>query len=125
MIITDLEAEQEHITELYEDATSCIPVLLENDEGLPLSEIYAPLLIEEDLGAMKRTRRPDEPIGSKTVHSVQDVFYVGKKLSTRILIKGEAGSGKSVSAWKEHGSLPHHIARTLTARRICLGHSIS
>ena len=26
---------------------------------------------------------------------------------------------------KEHGSLPHHIARTLTARRICLGHSKS
>ena len=26
---------------------------------------------------------------------------------------------------KEHGSLPHHIGRTLTARRICLGLSIS
>ena len=26
---------------------------------------------------------------------------------------------------KEHGSLPHHIARTLTARKICLGHRIS
>ena len=26
---------------------------------------------------------------------------------------------------KEHGSLPHHIARTLIARRICLGHIIS
>ena len=26
---------------------------------------------------------------------------------------------------KEQGPLPHHIARTLTARRICLGHSIS
>ena len=26
---------------------------------------------------------------------------------------------------KEHGSLSHHIARTLTARRIYLGYSIS
>ena len=26
---------------------------------------------------------------------------------------------------KEHGSLPNHIARTLTARRICLGRSKS
>ena len=48
---------------------------------------------------MKRTRRPDEPSGSKTLKSVQGVFYVrdrdaGEKLSTRILIKGEAGSGK-------------------------------
>ena len=25
---------------------------------------------------------------------------------------------------KEHGSLVHHIARTLTDRRICLGNSI-
>ena len=27
--------------------------------------------------------------------------------------------------YKEHGALPHHIALTLTARRIFLGHSIS
>ena len=100
MIIADLADEQEHLTELYEDATSCIPVLLENDEGLPLSEIYAPLLIEEDLDAMKRTRRPDEPSGSKRLANVQGVFYVGDKLSTRILIKGEAGSGKSVFCLK-------------------------
>ena len=26
--------------------------------------------------------------------------------------------------FKEHGSFPYHIARTLTVRRICLGHSI-
>ena len=105
MIIADLATEQEHLTEIYEDATSCIPVLLEDDEGLPLSEIYAPLLIEEDLDAMKRTRSPDEPSGSKTLDNVQSVFYVhnrdgGEKLSTRILIKGEAGSGKTVFCLK-------------------------
>ena len=105
MIIVDLADEQENLTELYEGATSCIPVLLENDEGLPLNEIYAPLLIEEDLDAMKRTRRPDEPSGSKTLESVKSVFHVcdrdgDVKLSTRILIKGEAGSGKSVFCLK-------------------------
>ena len=105
MIIADLVDEQEHLTELYEDVTSCIPVLLDDDEGLPLSEIYAPLLIEEDLDAMKRTRRPDEPSGSKRLDKVQGVFYVHdrdgvKKLSTRILIKGEAGSGKSIFCLK-------------------------
>ena len=105
MIFSDLADEQEHLTELYGNVTQCIPVLLENDEGLPLSEIYAPLLIEEDLDAMKRTRRPDEPSGSKTLESVQGVFHVrdrdgGEKLSTRILIKGEAGSGKSVFCLK-------------------------
>ena len=54
---------------------------------------------------MKRTRRSDEPGGSKTLDSVRNVFYVrdrdaGEKLSTRILIKGEAGSGKSVFCLK-------------------------
>ena len=100
MIIAGLADEQEHLAELYEDVTSCIPVLLENDRGLPLSEIYAPLLIEEDLDAMKRTRRPDEPSGSKTLDSVQGVFYVGEKLSTCTLTKGVAGSGKSVFCLK-------------------------
>ena len=100
IITVDLADEREHLTELYENVTSCIPVLLENDEGLPLSEMYAPLLIEEDLDAMKRTRRPDEPSGSKTLESVRGVFYVRDKISTRILIKGEAGSGKSVFCLK-------------------------
>ena len=102
---SDIAEEQKHLTELYKDVTDCIPVLLEDQEGLPVGEIYAPLLIEEDLDAMKRTRRPDEPSGSRSLDSVQSLFYVrdrdgGKKLSTRILIKGEAGSGKSVLCLK-------------------------
>ena len=102
---TDMTTEQKRLTGLYKDVTDCIPVLLEDHEGLPLSEIYAPLLIEEDLDAMKRTRRPDEPSGSKTLKSVRNVFYIrdrdgGEKVSTRILIKGEAGSGKSVFCLK-------------------------
>ena len=103
--IADLETEQNRLTGLYRDVTNCIPVLLEDHEGLPVSEIYAPLLIEKDLDTMKRTRRPDEPSRNKTLKSVQDVFYVrdrdaGEKLSSRILIKGEAGSGKSVFCLK-------------------------
>ena len=100
-----MATEQKRLTRWYRDVTDCIPVLLEDHEGLKVSEIYAPLLIEEDRDAMKRTRRPDEPSGSKTLKSVQGVFYVrdcedGEKLSTRILIKGEAGSGKSVLCLK-------------------------
>ena len=100
-----MATEQKRLTGIYRDVTDCIPVLLGDQEGLPLSEIYAPLLIEEDLGAMKRTRRPDEPSGSRTLDSVRNVFYVrdrddGEKLSTRILIKGEAGSGKTVFCLK-------------------------
>ena len=100
-----MAAEQKRLTGLYKDITDCIPVLLEDNKGLPINEIYAPLLIQEDLDAMKRTWRPDEPSGSKTLDSVRDVFFFrdrdrDEKLSTRILIKGEAGSGKSVFCLK-------------------------
>ena len=105
VIFAELATEQKRLTGLYKDVMDCIPVLLEDHEGLPVSEIYAPLLIEEDLDAMKRTRRRDEPGGSKKLESVQNVFYVHDRdgcenLSTRILIKGEAGSGKSVFCLK-------------------------
>ena len=100
-----MATEQKRLTAIYRDVTDCIPILLEDHEGLKVSEIYAPLLMEEDLDAMKRTRRPDEPSGSRTLKSVKNAFYVrdrdgGEKLSTRILIKGEAGSGKSVFCLK-------------------------
>ena len=54
---------------------------------------------------MKRSRRPHDTCGSKTLDSVRNVFYVrdcnsGEKLSTRIIINGEAGSGKSVFCLK-------------------------
>ena len=65
-----------------------------------LSEIYAPISIEEDLEAKKRTRRADEPSGARKLESVQKVFYTGNKNSSRIFVKGEAGSGKSVFCLK-------------------------
>ena len=49
---------------------------------------------------MKRTLRPDEPSGSKTIHDIRDVFGSDDKFSRRIFIKGEAGSGKSVFCLK-------------------------
>ena len=127
IIFTDMTTEQKRLTGLYKDVTDCIPVLLEDHEGLPLSEIYAPLLIEEDLDAMKRTRRPDEPSGSKTLDSVQNVFYVhdrdgGEKLSTRILIKGEAGSGKSVFCLKLVESWCQ-LKQSVNQEHVCEKHS--
>ena len=76
---------------------------------------------------MKRTRRPDEPGGSKTLRSVQGVFYVrdrdaGKKLSTRILIKGEAGSGKSVFCLKLIESWCQR-KQSMQGEHVCENHS--
>ena len=99
-LFTVLAAEQERLVDRYKDVTYCIPVLMEDQEGLPLGEIYAPLLIDEDLDAVKRTRRPDEPSGSRPIENIGEVFYAGNKLSRRIFIKGEAGSGKSVFCLK-------------------------
>ena len=44
---------------------------------------------------------------------------------TKNLVHGRIRTTNTARPSKEHGLLPHHIARTLTARRICLGHSIS
>ena len=76
---------------------------------------------------MKRTRRPDEPSGSKTLNSVQGVFYVrdqdaGEKLSTRILIKGEAGSGKSVFCLKLIESWCQ-LKQSVQRKHVCEKHS--
>ena len=123
----DMTMEQKRLTGIYKDVTDCIPVLLGDQEGLPLSEIYAPLLIEEDLDAMKRTRRPDEPSGSKTLKSVRNVFCVrdhddGEKLSTRILMKGEAGSGKSVFCLKLVESWCQ-LKQSVKQEHVCKKHS--
>ena len=67
---------------------------------MPVSEIYAPLLIEEDLDAKKKTRRSDEPSGRRALKSIRDLFYNNEKLARRIFINGEAGSGKSVFCLK-------------------------
>ena len=76
---------------------------------------------------MKRTRRPDEPSGRKTLKSVQNVFYVrdrdgGEKFSTRILLKGEAGSGKSVFCLKLVESWCH-LKQSVKHEHMCEKHS--
>ena len=85
----------------YQGATHNIQVMpVDEDEGLPLSEIYGSVFVEEDLMAVKKTRRPDEPGGSKTLDSVRDMFYVQDKLARRIILQGEAGHGKTVFCLK-------------------------
>ena len=73
---------------------------LEDDEGLPLAEIYGPVLIEQDLTATRKTRRPDEEFGNKSLDSIKDVFYIGDKFARRIFLRGEAGYGKTVFCLK-------------------------
>ena len=85
----------------YEGATRCIPVMpLEEDEGLALPKIYGSVLVDEDLAAMRKTRRPDRGRGRKRLDNVRDIFYVNDKLSKRIILKGEAGYGKTVFCLK-------------------------
>ena len=85
----------------YEAATRCIPVMpLEDDEGVSLPEIYGSVLVEEDVKAMKKTRRPDGRSDNKTLDSIKDMFYIENGLAKRIFLKGEAGHGKTVLCLK-------------------------
>ena len=54
--------------------------------------------------------------------------FVPRQHQLFLMILGQSKGFKNyeniiVILQKEHGSLPNHIARTLTARRICLGGS--
>ena len=80
----------------YEGALRCVQVMPLDEEGIPLHEIYGSMLVEEDLTAVKKTRRPDEPSGKKALDCVKDMFYVEDKLAKRIILLGEAGHGKTV-----------------------------
>ena len=94
---SDIAAIQAHLSQQYEGATRCVQVMpLDEGEGLPLSQIYGSVLVEEDLTALKKTRRPDEATGNKSLDSISDIFYVKNKLARRIFLKGEAGYGKTV-----------------------------
>ena len=107
MLLPDLAAEQEYLTTLYKDVTHSVPVILEEEEGMPLTEIYSPLLIDDDLDAMKRTRRPDEPSGFRKLENISEVFCYNEKQCSRIFMKGEAGSGKTVFCLKLAESWSH------------------
>ena len=97
LFISDITEIKDILMRQYDHATRQVPVLpLDEDEGLSLSEIYEPVLLTEDLSAMTKTRRPDELSGTIPIHSIKDVFYVNQKLAQKIVLKGEAGYGKTV-----------------------------
>ena len=85
------------LIEEFKDITECVDILPFADcDGLPISDIFAPLLIEDDLSSTKKTRRPDEPGENKPLQNMRDLFYVGERPAKRIFVKGEAGCGKSL-----------------------------
>ena len=98
---SDVKIIQNILIKQYQGATRCIPVMpLEEDEGVSLPEIYGSVLVEEDVKAMKKTRRPDERSENKTLDSIKDMFYIENGLAKRIFLKGEAGHGKTVLCLK-------------------------
>ena len=98
---SDIIAIQAHLIQQYQGAISCVQVMpLDEEEGLPVRQIYGSVLVEEDLTALKKTRRPDEETGNKTVDSITDIFYARNKLTRIIVLKGEAGHGKTVFCLK-------------------------
>ena len=81
---------------MYTDVTKSVDVLPFKDHsaGLPIANIFAPLLMEEDLKSNQRMPNPDKP-GGKELKSLQEMFYAADKPAKRIFMKGEAGCGKT------------------------------
>ena len=81
---------------MYIDVTKSVDVLPFKDEspGLPIANIFAPLLMEEDLKSKERMPNPDSS-GGKELKNLQEMFYAADKPARRIFMKGEAGCGKT------------------------------
>ena len=81
---------------MYTGVTKSVDVLPFQDQspGLPIANIFAPLLMEEDLNSKERMPNP-EGHGGKELKNLREIFFVGNKPAKRIFMKGEAGCGKT------------------------------
>ena len=85
---------------MYADITQSVDVLpFKDSASLPIANIFAPLLLEEDLKANNRIPNPDSP-GGKQLESMRELFFVGEHAARRIFMKGEAGCGKTLFSLK-------------------------
>ena len=85
---------------MYTDITQSVDVLpFEDSAGLPIADIFAPLLMEEDLNAKERMQNLTNP-GGKELKSLREVFSAGDKPAKRIFLTGEAGCGKTLFCLK-------------------------
>ena len=87
---------QSELIKMYTDVTKSVDVLPFKDEspGLPIANIFAPLLMEEDLKSKERMPNPDNP-GGIELQSLKEMFYAADKPVKRVFMKGEAGCGKT------------------------------
>ena len=91
-----LSEAQTELIKMFTDVTKSVDVLPFKDEspGLPIANIFAPLLIEDDLNSKERMPNRDNP-GGKELKNLQEMFSVDDKPARRIFVKGEAGCGKT------------------------------
>ena len=94
--LTDVTTMQARLIKEYEGAICNVQFMpVDEDKGLPLSEIYGSVWVYEDRTAIGKKRRPD-----KLLSSVADMFYVKDRLAKKIILKGEVGHGKTVFCMK-------------------------
>ena len=91
-----LQEAQAELIQMYTSVTKSVDVLLfqNHSPGLPIANIFAPLLMAEDLKSKERMPNP-EGNGCKKLKSLREIFHAGNKPAKRIFMKGEAGCGKT------------------------------
>ena len=96
LYISALTEAQAELIQIYTEVTNSVDVLPFKDcsAGLPIANIFTPLLMEEDIKAKERFLNLDSPSG-KELKSLREMFYIGDKQAKRIFMKGEAGFGKT------------------------------
>ena len=100
LYIAALEEAQTELIQMYTDITEAVDVLpYEDSAGLPITNIFAPLLMEEDLQAKERMPNRHS-LGGKELKSLREIFYTSGKPVKRIFMKGDAGCGKTLFCLK-------------------------
>ena len=96
LYISALTEAQAELIQIYTEVTNSVDVLPFKDcsAGLPIANIFAPLLMEEDIKAQERFLNLESPSGEE-LKSLREMFYIGDKQAKRIFMKGEAGCGKT------------------------------
>ena len=94
LVCTELQTE---LIREYKDVIKSVNVLpFEDSPGLPLTELFAPILLEEDLSAHAKPFSANEnEISGKIIENLTDLFNIEERETRRIFMKGEAGYGKT------------------------------
>ena len=87
---------QNSLIDVNEDATHCVPLHpLYANTGMSVDQLYAELMVKEDLAAIQRTDLTNSDDRYRNVQSPSDLFYKEDNPVKNVFMLGQPGFGKT------------------------------